>query len=145
MKTQRKKGGLDAAPVYRQPLAETINGYLTCLDQLPDPATRRVKWQPRKAVLAGVLMALSGHGAIMGRCRDALACLHHDPAHAALPASYNGLIKALLRQQDTVMPVLKAALKRHAAAALEKIPKTCGLTLLAVDGSKADLPRTVSH
>jgi hypothetical protein len=59
--------------------------------------------------------------------------------------TYNGLVKAQLRQAERVLPLVKADLRRRARIALEKIEKTGGWTLLAVDGTKADLPRTLSH
>jgi hypothetical protein len=122
-----------------------MSPYLACLEEVADPSARTVQWPPRTATLAGLLMALSGQGTLAGRCQDALACLQTEPGQRPLPTSYNGLIKALVRQHDTVMAVLKADLKRHAREALGRISPTCGWTLLAIDGSKADLPRTVSH
>jgi hypothetical protein len=145
VKTRRKKGHGDAAQIYRHPLVDAMNPYLACLEDVADPSTKSVRWTPKAATLTGVLMALSSHRTMAGRCHDALACLENDALNCGLPGSYNGLAKALLRQQDTVLPVLKANLKRHAKEAFEEVPKTSGWTLLAIDGSKADLPRTLSH
>lgn len=110
---------------------------------MEDPSKRRVHWTPLLAATAGVLMSLGDTRTLRGRCEEALECLGSE--QPGLPESYNGLAKALLRQADTVLPTLKKHLRQRAAGALLTIKKTCGWTLLAVDGSKIDLPRTVSH
>jgi hypothetical protein len=113
---------------------------------MKDPtARRRVKWTPQAAATAAVLMALGGTLSLQVRCDDALTCLAEEPRRRALGKTYNGLIKALVRRADQVLPVLKADLRRAAKKAMGRMEKTCGWTLLAIDGSKEDLPRTVSH
>lgn len=59
--------------------------------------------------------------------------------------TYNGLLKALERQSGMVLPLLRADLRARVRAALNLVPKVAGWTLLAVDGSKDDLPRTRNH
>ena len=56
--------------------------------------------------------------------------------------TYNGLLKALERQAESVLPDLKAGLRRQAQGRLSRIRKIGNWLLLAVDGSKEDLPRT---
>jgi hypothetical protein len=146
VKTQRKKGKGNAAPIYRHPLLESISSYLACLSRMKDPAAKRqVKWTPQAAATAAVLMALGGTLALQVRCDDALTCLAQEPRRRALGKTYNGLIKALVRQADKVLPVVKDHLRRETRKALGRMEKTGGWTLLAVDGSKEDLPRTVAH
>jgi hypothetical protein len=146
VKTQRKKGRGNAAPIYRHPLLESISPYLACLSRMKDPtAKRRVKWTPQAAATAAVLMALGGTLSLQVRCDDALSCLAQEPRRRALGKTYNGLIKALVRQADQVLPVVKGHLRRTVKKALGRMEKTGGWTLLAIDGSKEDLPRTLSH
>ena len=146
MKTQRKKGRGKAAPIYRHPLLESISPYLACLARMKDPtAQRKVKWTPQAAATAAVLMALDGLLPLQVRCEDALRCLAQEPRRRALGKTYNGLIKALVRQADQVLPVVKEHLRRAAPTAWGRMEKTGGWTLLAIDGSKVDLPRTVAH
>lgn len=95
--------------------------------------------------MAAVLMALDPGCTLGMRCEDALACLDREGACGRAGRTYNGLLKALERQEHAVIPGLKADLRRHAGAALAKIPRVAGWTLLAVDGSKEELPRTRSH
>jgi len=90
-------------------------------------------------------MSLSNTPTLKVRCEEALMCLSGEAGGRRLGKTYNGLAKALVRQSETALPVMKTDLRRRAQAALLRIEKTCGWTLLAVDGSKADLPRTVSH
>jgi len=146
VKTQRKKGCGNAASIYRHPLLESVSPYLSCLSHLKDrKAKRRVRWTPQAAATAAVLMALDGMPALQVRCEDALRCLAQEPRRRALGKTYNGLIKALVRQADQVLPVVKEHLRRAAKKAFYRIEKTCGWTLLAIDGSKVDLPRTLPH
>jgi hypothetical protein len=132
--------------LYRHPLLESISGYLVCLSGMKDrTARRKVRWTPQAAATAAVLMALGGTLSLEVRCDDALTCLSREPRRRALGKTYTGLIKALVRQADQVLPVVKEHLRGKVKKALSRIEQTCGWTLLAVDGSKVDLPRTISH
>lgn len=142
MVTDRRFGGGCAATVYRHPLLSKISRFLECLRDVADPAGREVRWTPSAAGMAAVLMALDPGCSLAIRCEDALACLADD---CRTGSTYNGLLKALERQAGVALPELKADLRRRAAAAMKKNPKVAGWTLLAVDGSKEDLPRTRSH
>jgi hypothetical protein len=95
--------------------------------------------------MAAVLMALDPGCALGVRCEDALACPDREGACGRVGRTYYGLLKALERQEHAVLPGLKADLRRHAGAALARPPRVAGWTLLAVDGSKEELPRTRSH
>jgi len=142
--SNHKVGGGRAVTEYRHPLLARINPYLVCLRELPDPhARRRVRWTPLAASLAATLMALDAAGTLGVRCEEALVCLGADFArHRRVGRTYNGLAKALTRQSQTVLPMVKEELRAHARRVMASIPTTAGWTLLAVDGSKEDLPRT---
>jgi hypothetical protein len=146
MKTDQTIGCGYTAHKYRHALLQRINPYLRCLDGLADPtARRRVRWTPQAAALAAVLMALDIGGTLAVRCQDTLACLRLDFRRCRrVGKTYNGLLKALVRQAPVVLPRLKTDLRRQALAALEKVPRVRGWILMAVDGSKEDLPRTRS-
>lgn len=124
-----------------------ISGSLECLAGLADPkAKRSVRWTPLAASLAAVLMALDPGCTLGVRCEDTLGCMSKDfTRRRRVGKTYNGLLKALERQSDVVLPVLKADLCARVLRALEMVPKVSGWTLLAVDGSKEDLPRTRDH
>jgi hypothetical protein len=144
MKTDRKIGRGLSVHKYRHPLLASINPYLSCLESLHDAATRR--WSPQAAATAAVLMALDASHALFVRWHDARTCMHAGlPGKKVMGKTYNGLIKALLRQAHMVLPALKAGLRDHARAALRVIPPTCSWRLLAVDGSRELLPRTLDH
>jgi hypothetical protein len=114
---------------------------------MPDPvAQRKVCWTPMAAGLAAVLMTLDPGCSLGVRCEDALACMATDfTRRRRVGRTYNGLVKALQRQAPFVLPVLKADLRRQAQRRLDRIPRTGGWALLAVDGSKEELPRTRDH
>jgi hypothetical protein len=145
VKTRRKKGRRIAAQNYRHPLLQSLSPYLSCLLEVDDPSVRKVRWAPQAAAMAAVLMALGDTSTLKVRCDEALLCLVQETGGGRLGKTYNGLVKALLRQSETALPVMKAGLRRHVKKALARIEKSSGWTVLAVDGSKMDLPRTVSH
>src|SRR6185295_17510264 len=143
--SNRKVGGDDAVSEYRQPLLRRISPFLEGVHAVADPSGRLCRWTPAVASMAAILMALDPGCALGVRCEDALACLDREGACCRVGRTYNGLLKALERQEHTVLPSLKTDLRRHARTALAKIPRVTGWTLLAVDGSKEELPRTRSH
>lgn len=122
-----------------------ISLFLQPLSACVDPAQRRVRWTPLAASTAAVLMALA-EGALGGRFREAHRCLAADyRRRRRTGATYNGLLKALERQQHTVLPRVKAELRAHVRRRLQRIDPAGRWVLLAVDGSKEDLPRTRAH
>jgi len=59
--------------------------------------------------------------------------------------TYNGLVKALERQGKHVLPIIKSNLRLQVRRRLRLVPDCAGWVLLAVDGSKEELPRTRDH
>lgn len=133
--------------MYRHPLVARINGCLECLAGVADPkAKRSVRWTPLAAGLAAVLMGLDPGCTLAVRCEDALGCMTGDfRRRRRVGRTYNGLLKALERQGDVVLPLLKADLRTRVRTAMGMLPKVAGWTLLAADGSKDELPRTRDH
>jgi hypothetical protein len=133
--------------VYRHALIAKISPFLEGLRGVPDPGVAgRVLWTPLAASTAAVLMALDPGCPLGVRFEDALRCMRVDfSGRRRVGGTYNGLLKALERQQAGALPALKTHLRGRALAALARIPAIAGWTLLAVDGSKEDLPRTRSH
>ena len=147
METDSKAGGGASAHVYRHPLLSCISVFLECLAEVADPkAKRRVRWTPRAASTAAVVMALDPDGTLEGRFQGARSCMKGDfRRRRRTGTTYNGLLKALERQKDVVLPIVKTNLRSQARRRLERIDPTGGWLLLAVDGSKEDLPRTRDH
>jgi hypothetical protein len=147
MKTDSRIGGGTSAHVYRHPLLSCISVFLACLADVVDPsAKRRVRWTPQAASTAAVLMALDADPALTERFRHARACMKVDyRRRRRTPSTYNGLMKALERQQDTILPLVKTEMRCHVRRRLHYVDPTGPWLLLAVDGSKEDLPRTPDH
>ncbi len=145
--TERSIGSARSTSLYRHPLLVRISGFLSSIQSMPDPiARRRVRWTPLATGLVAILMALDPGCPLAVRCGDALACMAIDfHRRRRVGKTYNGWIKALERQGPAVGPALKVDLRRQAHARLERIPRTAGWRLLAVDGTKEDLPRTRDH
>ena len=59
--------------------------------------------------------------------------------------TYNGVMKALERQQHVVLPLVKTELRGQVRRRLRRVAPTDPWLLLAVDGSKEELPRTRDH
>lgn len=142
MNTDGSIGGRGCAKVYRQPVVAKVEEYLGCLAEVEDPRARQ--WTPLAAGTAAVLMAMDVGCSLATRCEDVFACMQDDFC-GRIGGTYNGLVKALERQAELVLPALKTRLRAQALAAMNSIPAVAGWTLLAVDGSKSDLPRTIDH
>lgn len=147
MKTDSRIGGGASAHVYRHALASGISLFLQCLATVVDPsAKRRVRWTPQAASTAAVLMALDADTALAGRFQQVCSGLKRDHrGRRRTGKTYNGLIKALERQHQVTLPLVKAELRGHVRKRLARIDPTSPWLLLAVDGSKEELPRTADH
>jgi hypothetical protein len=147
MRTDCRIGGGASALVYRHPLVSRISSFLASLQGMPDPAAKRqVRWTPLAAAVAAVLMALDRGCPLHMRFEDAQACMAKDFTRGKpIGKTYNGLVKALERQAGWVLPILKTDLRRQAQERLSRLYDTGEWVLLAVDGSKEDLPRTKDH
>jgi len=133
---------VDSLGVYRHPLLKTISPYLQSLESLEDPVARR--WQPWLTAVTCVLMAYDAAAGLCVRMQTARDVW--DPQDQLSGGrTYNGLCKAMLRQAESVLPVLRADLREHVRRVLPRVPRCCGWTLLAIDGSKEELPRTASN
>jgi len=121
--------------------------FLQCLVDVADPvAKRRVRWTPHAASTVAVLMALDADGTLQGRFVHAQSCLKGEARRRRCSgATYNGLVKALERQQHSVLPIVKTELRAQVRRRLKRIDPTGPWLLLAVDGSKEELPRTRDH
>jgi hypothetical protein len=120
-----------------------MNPFLTVLASLRDERARR--WTPMAAGMAAILMAWNAAEMLFERFAQARYVLGMDFPRSALGGTYNGLLKALVRQAASVLPVLQEDLRRQTRPLLAKLPRTGGWILLAVDGSKEELPRTKDH
>ena len=144
MTTDTRIGGGASVRVYRHPLLATINPYLQGLEDGQDPAARC--WTPHRAATAAVLLAYDAPNPLFIRWENAALCLSAPTSVTVRRGgTYNGLMKALARQAPTVLPRLRADLRRHVRAALTQVPRTWGWVLLAVDGTKEELPRTAAN
>lgn len=129
---------------YRHPLLARMTVFLAVLRDMPDPvAQRKVQWTPMATATAAVLTALNHDRTLSSSCEEALAAMRPDHRRGRkVGRTYNGHVKALERQTPRVLPLLKGDLRRQVKTRLQRIPKTAGWTLMAVDGSKTELPRT---
>ena len=147
MRTDPKIGGGASAHVYRHPLLSYISVFLQCLSTLVDPkAKRRVRWTPVASSTAAVLMALDEDAALTRRFQHVRSCMKRDYGRRRRTGrTYNGLLKALERQQGTSLPMVKRDLRNQVRRRWKQIDPAGPWLLLAVDGSKEDLPRTRDH
>lgn len=147
MKTDSRIGGGSSAQIYRHPLLSCISVFLQCLATVADPkAKRRVRWTPQAASTAAVLMAIDADASLTGRFQHARSCMRRDyRGRRRTGSTYNGLLKALERQQDTSLPIVKKKLREQVRQRWRRIDPVSPWLLLAVDGSKEELPRTRDH
>tara|TARA_B100000925_G_scaffold225335_1_gene173917 strand:- start:189 stop:1553 length:1365 start_codon:yes stop_codon:yes gene_type:complete len=133
---------------YRHPLLKKINPFFRSLHGMADPTvTRKVQFNPLTCAMAAVLMAWDMPVKLATRWFDALGCLgfkQPDATQGSLGCTYNGLSKALVRQAPTIIPRLQNDLRKQIRERWNKIPRVGRWHLLAVDGSKIQLPATAS-
>jgi len=143
MQTDSRIGGRASAPNHRLSLVASISLIFQSLASLSDPAAkRRVRWTPLEASVAAVLMVLDADRTLQGRFRHARSCLGKVDRRRGR-TTYNGLLKALERQESQVLPRVKTALRQQVRRRLQRIDPAGSWLLLAVDGSKEELPRTL--
>lgn len=147
MQTDSRIGGGASAHVYRHALVASISLFLQCLAKMVDPsAKRRVQWTPQAASTAAVLMALDADTALAGRFAHVRSCMKgNHRRRRRTGTTYNGLLQALERQNEVTLPLVKTELRGHVRKRLARIDPTGPWLLLAVDGSKEELPRTADH
>ena len=147
MRTDSRIGGGASARTYRHPLLSSISVFLQCLTAVVDPmAKRRVRCTPQAASTTAVVMALDRGCSLQSRFDDARSCMRRDfRGRRRTGSTYNGLLKALERQQAATSPIVKTELRRRMRRCARSIEPTSPWVLLAVDGSKEDLPRTRDH
>jgi len=101
---------------------------------------RRERWTPRKLVLAALMMNWFPAVAMKDRLASVAATLTAlFPGHRRIGATYEGFIAALVRQSVGLLTLLLAAWR----AAVGKSATMNGWTLIGVDGTKINMPRTV--
>jgi len=124
-----------------------ISVFFHCLAAVGDPkAKRRVAWTPQAASIAAVLMALDEAAALGARFHYARLCMKGGGRRRGRTGkTYNGLLKALERQSGVSLPIVKMELRAQVRRRWRRIDPTSPWLLLAVDGSKEDLPRTRDH
>lgn len=148
MKPNSLSGRCAVVCSYRHPLLKTINPFFHCLAGLADPTvTRQVRFTPMTCAMAAVLMAWDTGVNLGMRWVDALGCLclTRPCATQSSPGrTYNGLSKALVRQAPAIIPRLQNDLRKQIRRKWNRIPRVGRWRLLAVDGSKIQLPATVS-
>lgn len=103
---------------------------------------RRGRWTPLAAGLVFCLMGWSSAPTLTDRFADAMDTVGRTLGRRRLGRSYNGLLGALIRQWGGVCGLLRAELRRRALDLMSATRHTGEWLVLAVDGSKVDLPRT---
>src|SRR5262245_14667466 len=118
---------------------------------LPDPRIfsplrphGNTRWLPRHLVFLALLWAWSDARYVTDAFELALdQCRALFPA-AALPATYQGFVGALVRWSPRLLPLLRAALQRRMAQVGGRFWRVGGWVPIAFDGSRCTAPRTRS-
>ena len=126
----------------RHDLLRHVSGVLGVLGSVRDPGCRQGCWSVLIASMTACLMVWSPAPALLDRFAEAMACLGRAVPAARLGRAYNGLFKALARQWRWAEGPLKSELRRRALGLMDRVG---GWRVLAVDGSKVELPRTRAH
>jgi IS4 transposase len=110
---------------------------------LPLPWRAECTWTPRELAFAGLLWTWSDEKTLTGRFQTARKIICHWRGGQDQPAtSYQAFTKLLGKWTEPLRALLTAAFQQQAKTALAKVWKVAGWVVLAVDGSRVDVPRT---
>ncbi len=104
------------------------------------------RWTPKTLVTAALLWAWSGEQTLGERfyaVRKIVLCLEKEQQQLA--TSYQAFTKILRRWTTQLASLLQPVLQQRMQAALADHWLIAGHLVFAVDGSRIELPRTVSH
>jgi IS4 transposase len=100
-------------------------------------------WTPRGLACAALLWAWSDEKTLTDRFRIARKIIGHWLGEQEQPAtSYQAFIKLLRRWSEPLRELLMEAFRERTKQSLKRVWKVAGRLVLAVDGSKLDVPRT---
>lgn len=101
-------------------------------------------WTVRLLATTSLLWALAQESTLVERFENSRRIATH--LFSGTPAgSYQAFIKLLVRWTAVMLELLKELLRERMRADLHDCMRTAGFFVFGVDGSKIDLPRTVSH
>jgi Transposase DDE domain len=145
MSHQDTDGHTASAP-HHQALNQALD-WLVDPAQLADVTFRQdCTWTPKGLIFAAILWAWSDEKTLTERfalARKVVAAMAILPR---LPATtYQAFLKMLLTWTVTLTPVLLAAFRRRMRTDLADRFQVGGFTIFGVDGSRLELPRTVSN
>lgn len=110
---------------------------------LPLPWRAECTWTPRELSFAALLWAWSDEKTLADRFRVARKIICHERGEQDQPASsYQAFVKLLGKWTEPLRAWLTAAFQQQAQASLAQVWKVAGWVVLAVDGSRVDVPRT---
>jgi Transposase DDE domain len=110
---------------------------------LPLPWRAECTWTPRELSFAALLWAWSDEKTLTDRFRAARKIICRLRGEQDQPAtSYQAFVKLLGKWTEPLRVLLTAALQQQAQASLAPVWKVAGWIVLAVDGSRVDVPRT---
>lgn len=110
---------------------------------MPLPWREECTWTPRWLAFAAMLWAWSDEKTLTDRFRIARKIICRLQGEQEQPAeSYQAFIKLLNRWSETLRAWLTVAFQQQAQTSLARVWKVAGWIVLAVDGSRLDVPRT---
>ena len=108
------------------------------------PAHGNTNWKPKDLVMQALLWTWSESSTLTGAFDDARAQSHKLIGRAAL-STYQGLAMALETWTGTLMPILNRQTHRLMEEAAGSSFRVGRFVPIAVDGSRATCPRTLSN
>jgi Transposase DDE domain len=110
---------------------------------LPLPWRTECTWTPRELSFAALLWAWSDEKTLTDRFQTARKIICQGRGEQDQPASsYQAFVKLLGKWTEPLRALLTAAFQQQVQASLAQVWKVAGWVVLAVDGSRVDVPRT---
>lgn len=145
MKRQRI-GHLSGAGFYLREVLHAIGSFLPHRGLALRSRDRRVRWTDRLLVMMAVLMAWDG-GGVLGDAFEACwtAVIGMYPTRRRPGHTYEGFIKALVKHSARLLGLVQPALRQAVRAVAGKCWQVEGWTVMSVDGSRFECPRTKAN
>ena len=145
MKRQRI-GHSSGRRFYLREVLHAIGSFLPHRGLALRSSDQRVRWTERLLVMMGLLMAWQG-AAVLGDAFEAcwVAVADMYPTRRRAGHTYEGFIQALVKHSCRLLAVVQPALRQ----AVRAVAGTCwqieGWTVMSVDGSRFECPRTKAN
>ena len=144
--SHRDKDSVTSPGTNAQAILSAMNDLFSNVDWRAIQFRQDCRWSVRGLVMAALIWAWSSNKTLTGRFARALRIVRRlGRGFAPAKASYQGFLELLVRWTSKLRPCLMLALRARMEAEFPNEFRFAGFVVMAGDGSKLQLPRTLSN